>query len=170
MSVIESGGDLLANVVRFQLEVISDDCDGLYVGQPRCTAVLRRAAELGFKPVSPVFCQPRVFRSKPVRRTAWGCELEVLFSRPGVDVPAYLHHFHQPAMGGCTGTIGLAELKAANGSIARAANGSTVMTAPWVFKRFGTRKGGEVIRPGVEPYLCLDWKGTGGNWTNNTGY
>ena len=74
--VIASARSRLAQVRRFALEVISDDCDTLYEGQPRCSAVVAQAAQLGFEPASPVRCAPSPeLRSGHWKKTAWGCAL-----------------------------------------------------------------------------------------------
>ena len=108
LRVIESAGDLLPNVRRFQLEVVADDCHGLYVGQPNCSTVVARAAQLGYAPASPVFCLPS-WRRSPAwshwRTTAFGCEYEVVFVAHGVGMEDDYWRFHQPNQGGCERVI-----------------------------------------------------------------
>ena len=108
LRVVESAGDLLPNVRRFQLEVVADDCHGLYVGQPNCSTVVARAAQLGYAPASPVFCRPS-WRRGPAwshwRTTAFGCEYEVVFVAHGVGMENDYWRFHQPNQGGCERVI-----------------------------------------------------------------
>ena len=104
LSVMESARSRISQIERFQLEVIADDCDGLYTGQPKCSAVVARAAELGFAPATDVHCNPLGGRSGELagwRRSAWGCELEVVFLRRGVSMLPELWQYHNIAHSGC---------------------------------------------------------------------
>lgn len=51
-TIIASARGRLGSVRSFALEVISDDCHTLYVGQPRCSGVVEQAAKLGFAPAT----------------------------------------------------------------------------------------------------------------------
>ena len=102
LSAVLSARARLAQIERFQLEVIADDCSGLYENQPKCTEVLARAAEVGFVPATDVFCTPRgAARSRRWRTTSWGCELEVVFVRKGLRMLPELWQFHNIAHSGC---------------------------------------------------------------------
>ena len=120
--------------------MIADDCDPLYEGQPRCSAVVAQAAQLGFEPATPLRCrfdrrQGAVTSSwrRNFRRTAWGCELEVVFLRRGVPMMPPLWRFHNLAQNGCGGvypslgevTNGSIVLTAANKWVEKGANGSS---------------------------------------------
>lgn len=88
-----------------QLEVIANDCRGLYLGQPNCTEVVGTLGALGFKPASPVYCDPRLKMSRSVTHhwtgTAWGCELEVVFMREDVDLlPPSIRRMHSVSRAG----------------------------------------------------------------------
>uniref|UniRef100_A0A7S0JIX5 Methyltransferase FkbM domain-containing protein n=1 Tax=Calcidiscus leptoporus TaxID=127549 RepID=A0A7S0JIX5_9EUKA len=144
LRVIESAGSAISRVRRFQLEVISDDCHGLYVGQPRCSEVLLHAEKLGFSPAAEVFCKPRVPRSPKWRRTAWGCELEVVFLARGVAITEPLKRFHKVAMNGC---IGMAPNDAPPSEL----NGTLVMEGAGKWSRDGHRVPDDGFR---ERYLC----------------
>ena len=92
LAVMESGGDRLRRQVRRAvLEVVSDDCAPLYDGQPKCSEVVRRMQDLGFRPIQPVRCTPIGRRKmhapdRPHRRGGV-CELNILFLGPGVPIP-----------------------------------------------------------------------------------
>ena len=60
LQVILSARSRLAQIRRFSIEVVSDDCDVLYHVQPKCSAVVSKLATHGFQPVTPVHCTPRV--------------------------------------------------------------------------------------------------------------
>ena len=104
LRVIESAGGRLAQIRRFGLEGISDDCHGLYVGQPNCSSVVARASELGYRPASPVRCMP-LPRATKWRRTAWGCELELVFVRRGIEMLPSLWDYHSRKWAGCNQTV-----------------------------------------------------------------
>lgn len=149
LRVIESaGGAALRRVRRFSLEVNSDDCDGMYASQPKCSQVVSRAASLGFAPATPIYCSPRVPRSRAVRTTAWGCELSVLFLAEGVDFPEHMHQFHGPNMNGCAGVFDAASSKVDNDTL--------VLRKPGMWVRAGRPH--EKIRgmkdAGATPFLC----------------
>ena len=82
------------------MEVISDDCDGLYQGQPKCSEVVARMASLGYATAGPVACRPHVRRS----RQSSGCEIDVLFVAGGARVldPRY-YPYHDLKLNGCRG-------------------------------------------------------------------
>ena len=105
LRVIESAGYLLPQVRRFQLEVISDDCHGLYVGQPKCSAVVARAAQLGFEPATPINCKPTFKRNAQITSTAFGCELELMFVARNVSMTPLMWTYHQPGFGGCSASM-----------------------------------------------------------------
>ena len=82
--------------------MISDDCDTLYEDQPHCSEVVAEAARLGFEPATPLQCRPAPqMRSSHWTKTAWGCEIEVVFLARGVPMLPSLWRFHQLAHSGC---------------------------------------------------------------------
>lgn len=110
LRAIQSAYSRMSQVRSFALEVISDDCDGIYEGQPKCSDVLRDAAALGFKPATEMTCLPR-FRRKAHNKhkaSSFGCELNVLFVRAGRDLArdaiddAYWQ-YHDTQLHGCVG-------------------------------------------------------------------
>lgn len=141
------------------LEVISDDCDGLYEDQPKCSATRAILGALGYAPLTPLFCTPsNAPRTKHWRQTAWGCELDVVFSRhsaPPLAQEAVLL-YHKPGMNGCHNTTT---------GLDSAPVGALVMTSPEKFsRRRAEAEGGEADTghttvhqkfAGAEPYLCL---------------
>jgi len=60
---------------RFSIEVVADDCDTLYAGQPKCSEVKAKASLLGYEPIGPVSCVPHWPR---VHQNSW-CEFDILF-------------------------------------------------------------------------------------------
>mmetsp|Transcript_47385 Transcript_47385/g.101147 ORF Transcript_47385/g.101147 Transcript_47385/m.101147 type:complete len:249 (-) Transcript_47385:226-972(-) len=127
-TIVASARGRLTQVRRFQLEVIADDCDSLYEGQPKCSEVLAQAAKLGFAPASTLRCRPEPqLRSKHWRKTAWGCELEIVFLANGVSMLPPLWQFHNLGHSGCASV---------HSSMSTVPNGTYVMLAPnkWVEK------------------------------------
>ena len=53
LAVVQSAHSRMSQVQSFQLEIVSDDCDSIYKGQPKCSEVLPIVAGLGFKPARP---------------------------------------------------------------------------------------------------------------------
>ena len=99
MQIVASGGPKVSERVRrVSMEVISDDCDGLYKGQPKCTEVVKQMADLGYAPAGPVACMPHVKRG----RQSSACEIEILFVAEGAGVPdpAY-YEYHDLRLNGC---------------------------------------------------------------------
>lgn len=138
------------------LEVISDDCDGLYHGQPKCTATIGALSALGFAPLTPILCRPaNAPRARRWRTTSWGCETNVVFSRRDAPpLPASLLQYHEPAMNGCHATTV---------SLDAAPPHALVMVGARRFQRAGAGGGAGARRSpsqvltmaGVERYLCL---------------
>ena len=100
MGVIESAGPLLSRVRAFSVEVVSDICAPLYEGQPQCSEVMRRARALGFEPATPVHCRPKFGIFPRWMKSAWVCELDVLFVSAGADPRRYAA-FHNLGLSGC---------------------------------------------------------------------
>lgn len=103
LEIVTSGGDMLRNVRRVQMEVISDDCKAIYENQPQCSEVISRMQSLGFEPLSPIPCKPNFTR----HRVNHYCELEYVFinTRMGVtaaDTPAVWSQYHNGHMNWCT--------------------------------------------------------------------
>ena len=75
LSVLASAGaSALRRVDEVSMETLHDDCDGIYVGQPNCTATLAKMDALGFRPTGRFRCdQKRHFTQGS------GCEANVLF-------------------------------------------------------------------------------------------
>lgn len=152
-TIIATARRRLSQVRRFQLEVIADDCDTLYEGQPHCSEVLSLASRLGFTPATPVRCAPpATVRNKRWRTTAWGCELEIVFLARGVPMLPPLWRFHQLSQAGCAATYH---------SIAHAPNGSVIMhdVGQWSAKDADGRirpldKYSDERFPGGELYVC----------------
>jgi hypothetical protein len=58
LAILQSGGPQLASRVRLvSLEVVADECEPLYDGQPQCSQVVAAVRALGFEPISPVHCR-----------------------------------------------------------------------------------------------------------------
>jgi len=123
---------------------------GLYEGQGKCSQVLAETRALGFRPIMPVHCTPVVQRSHGWRTTAWGCELDILFTAFDVPPPPdEIARFHSVGMSGCNATVQ---------SFEAAPNGSLVMTKPFVFQRQvnGKAEGKSLHAPPPRtPYFCL---------------
>ena len=100
MGVIESAGPLLSRVRAFSVEVVSDICVPLYEGQPQCSEVMRRARALGFEPATTVHCRPKFGIFPRWMKSAWVCELDVLFVSAGAD-PLRYAAFHNLGLSGC---------------------------------------------------------------------
>ena len=107
LQIIESAGSLLDRVKGFSIEVRTDGCGPLYTGQPECSKVVQRAAELGFVLAgdsaadAPPPCAPKFALNPRYRATAFACELEMLFVRPGTPVLDSLWQYHQLKLNGC---------------------------------------------------------------------
>ena len=68
-----AGASRLRRIDEISMEVLHDDCDGLYEGQPNCTAVMRQMDHLGFLPRGDFRCaEKRHFTQGS------GCEANVL--------------------------------------------------------------------------------------------
>ena len=103
LDVLRSAAANIRMVRRFGLEVVVDDCNGLYVGQPKCSEVVRQAGELGFRPAAPFPCLPRWPREAvALNQSSAGCEMEILFVADGVGAGPFWG-FHQPHLNGCRG-------------------------------------------------------------------
>lgn len=115
LAIVRSAPARLASQVRsFAMEVILDDCHGLYEGQPKCSTVLQETAALGFKPASNFSCVPRWRRKLGQKRTSAGCELDVLFVRPERDprtIPDLFWEYHTLHLAGCSGLFPFSQLK-----------------------------------------------------------
>lgn len=154
LSVMRSAGDALQRVERFTLEVISDDCAGIYEGQPNCSTVLAATRAWGYVPSTPVYCTPRIPASARARwrKTAWGCELGVVFARQDLVAQPYpreLLGYHFLAQNGCHGTTPTS---------AEAPDGAIVMIGPHRFIRASrdatSTPAAKTVPNVVEPYLC----------------
>ena len=147
LRIIQSAGASIPSVRRFSMEVVSDDCSGLYVGQPNCSQVVGRAAELGFRPASPIFCTPHEARNRLDRSTSYGCEPEIVFFAAGVAMRPEFIRYHSLGQNGCASY---------HDSAASIPKGMLVMTRPHKFAR--AKAGGELsgLVPKVaEPYACI---------------
>lgn len=107
LRILESAGRRLKRVRRFTLELLSDDCHGIYDGQPNCSTVVAAAAALGYTPAGPIFCTPRVsqLRTRRWRTSAFGCEVGAVFVAPGFGLPDDLSVYHNAAMNGCSHVV-----------------------------------------------------------------
>ena len=75
-----AGKELLRRVDEVSMEALSDDCDGLYEGQPNCSTIVRSMGTLGFRAQGAFRCgDPRFFRQGS------GCEANAVFDN--VDQP-----------------------------------------------------------------------------------
>ena len=95
-------------VRRVSMEVNADDCHTLYAGQPSCTLVLARMQQLGFFIAGDAGkdfpCAPRFKRRLGSKRSAFGCETELLFvSKDVSSTPDVFWQFHKPGLQGCVG-------------------------------------------------------------------
>ena len=137
LEILKSGGANVRNLVtRVSMEVIADDCDGLYRGQPKCTEVVAQMAAIGYAPVGNVACTPRL---KRIRQNS-ACEIEVLFIVDGAGVPdpAY-YQYHNLMFNGCQSTFNRTDLTEliSPGALRKSkkvirANGQQFFSAYWV--------------------------------------
>ena len=84
LEIVLSANASRSLIRRVSLEVISEDCDVLYDGQPKCVEVVLKMAAIGFEPASPVNCKPRFARSK---KRPHLCEIDVLFLNTAAAPP-----------------------------------------------------------------------------------
>jgi hypothetical protein len=109
VATIQSAYSRIGQVQSFAMEVVSDACDPIYAGQPKCSTVLSSLAALGFKPVTSVDCVPRYARKihNKHKSNAFECELDVLFVRSSRDVtdPGAIDdvywQYHNLGLNGC---------------------------------------------------------------------
>jgi FkbM family methyltransferase len=109
LDVVRSGGALLGMVERISMEVVADDCNHLYAGQPNCTTIVSTMSQLGFEAAAPVPCSPRFPRGSPNSL----CELEILFLRRNPArtaerepvVPEPFWFFHSQSLNGCNESL-----------------------------------------------------------------
>lgn len=100
LEVVRSAGKRRALLRRVVLEVVSDDCDVLYEGQPRCSDLVREMAALDFLPATPLRCAP----AWPRKRHNALCEMDVLFLNRGAGAPSADGYFglHKLYLNGCS--------------------------------------------------------------------
>jgi len=99
LDIVRSAGARRTLLRRVVVEVVSDDCDVLYEGQPPCSKILREMAALQFEPATPVRCTP----IWPRRRHNALCEMDVLFLNRAAGAPSAdgYHVLHKLYLNGC---------------------------------------------------------------------
>ena len=166
VQIVQSGGDMLRNVRRVLLEVVSDDCKPVYQNQPRCSEVVQRMAGLGFAPLTPLPCHPLMGNRHRVNHY---CELEYVFvnQREGINAENTRDEwfgYHQGHFNWCNGTYDIVASGHPHNNMALRSDGATYnalrfeksnFPMPWFY---GSRHDGGArtgkSHPLGQPYLC----------------
>lgn len=77
-----AGARVLRRVNEVSLEVLNDECDGIYEGQPNCSTVVGDMEALGFRPTSSFRCLQKLHFTQ-----GSGCEANVNFRNVAASGP-----------------------------------------------------------------------------------
>ena len=84
---------LYDRVEEIVMEVVADDCQPLYIGQPLCSAVLARMRSVGYAPIfrgqplhEQTHCSQLAFGQLMAPLRPKGCEIDPSFRRARLDV------------------------------------------------------------------------------------
>ena len=161
LEVVRSGGARLPLVQRVSMEVVSDDCTPVYVGQPVCTQVVAAMSQLGYQPVSTTPCSPPQRRLLP---SHW-CELNILFvqsSLPTASHEPYLG-FHTIHTNGCSKDTFTARTAAEVMRLAPRSDQVVATTGPIVLA-------GETRRRRLPAFVSRRWTGFSAHAHGAAGY
>ena len=138
LDIVTSGGSMLHLLQRVLLEVISDDCKPVYLNQPRCSEVIARMGSLGFKPLTPIPCEPRNLTRL---RANHFCELEYVFINAAAGITAQstrdeIFEHHNGFVNSCTGTYDILKLghphyASRNGKLRQLAGDGQLVAPHW---------------------------------------